>query len=1589
MADDSKKGLMDSLGDLIPEGAKKFGHDVNTLRDVASHVVGKPVLEGFDSIARAIHHMTQAPNEDELYGRTYNLLRKYGHEQETAADLADQYTQQRIIHGMPLQMLGSVAADTIQRYANPKDPSSGYANLSNDALTTLSLPGMAAGALNTLVSTPANSGEDEVARQMRLGLRQSPQGMAETPVTDDNASGYDNGGAVNKIKSSYSDPKTEHIDDWKWRPLEDVKDELQLTEIPSHVHEFGKFMDRTAERAGREGLTPRDLIKAYTITRASIQRRATPAAKLQKSGLVLPQNVTGMVRPEGAFGHWLHTPAGQSYLDAAVKGQVHEGAVADAVKRMAPFGRHTTDIPDALRWAAANLPNNTSAVSHLVAAGRENASSPQEWRNFISKIRGVGPSKAGFLASLMGRGDQPTLDARQIKLHTDRPSAEAAKYISRKGNKGGAEAVDRLAARQSAMNLKTPENMKPYYQHLTHHAVWDKAGNEETTHQDVIDALQHAATGGSIMDHPLAQVMRALHPKGYDRGGSPTSRMGHNNPPSPISDDPKFREYMSMILDPRNPEHFERAKKIAESYNIGDLSYSGFKQHPLLPSQVKTQITDIPGASPVPENRMSWHDFYRIGKGGTLFTLGGDRSNLGRLTHINGKKLAWPIDLHAGTKYQREPNKGAVWANAKSAQSTLFNNVMEEAKKGKRVFGAFAPMNVTAIDSSVNMTDAMMSHIAASNIDSNAIDEFDELIRKGQHVYNGTPGDPAKKKAAQLKKLEIMKQWPGLRDPWAARNFAIENMAGTDRSAMIKMMDKKNLLDAGFPSVGNTRAAITDPDLLHTANNMVGGNIVELYPEKYDRNNLSFEHSTYNGPAAGKYQATVPYMPRHDVMPSFNKEQLMAPKYLQKKGKNAGQPLLVHPFSPVTTGRSVYRGNSEMRQAGQPIDEQMLESIEQGQDRIKKYGFKQGGGVNSNCDHYASEHFANGGEADIPAKTVKAYKLFRTDPRRPGQLFPLFVDANTPVPMNKWVKASAGPAGKDPTKVKSKLGDLAYRPGWHAGDLPVATHIGEKSDPRLKAPDMRPANHSWAEIEMPNDVDWQSIANKRMEYSKAGKPKLATAHITDQVPHGGHYRYKTNPNMTGNWLIGGEMKVNRILNDDEVKKINDAHGVSDLPRAKERAWGGRTGFDEGGEATGSVEPQENAVVPAPVQVAQLDQPTQQVQQTADQGPQWKTWFGYTPTQTDYDKMLKLSLGEAGVNTYDQYRGIYEATGNRLASGAYGGKSFADLITPQQMSGITRTDAINDLMTSNDPTKQKAYQTAQQALNDYLTEGQNKVLTTQTDWRGFQNGKPSPGTDFENKYVPGGSESPYQYNTFYDAYQNPNVSDKLSGLLADKNGIYTYNPYTSTYAQDVLSKENQLASAEDNGPMFTQQAALDLSSQQDAINAAQQAAVNQAQNFDTGIVQNAATDFNYLNPLQGTGIGDFTNMYTGVDYTNPTVDTSTPSLTDYSYNAFDNSSPWSFAVGGAAPYVPPNKDSWTDRTNKELQKEVLSPEKENEASEYYQKWQRDGSPKQRAMFTHGGYVYNDVIQHALRVAQQFGPDAAQRAVQIALQQAGRR
>ena len=435
------------------------------------------------------------------------------------------------------------------------------------------------------------------------------------------------------------------------------------------------------------------------------------------------------------------------------------------------------------------------------------------------------------------------------------------------------------------------------------------------------------ADGGMPGDDPVVQQAMDVTRDHLRYGGSP--------------EDDLYRQYMSKILRPQSEELYEAAKKVAEGYKIGDLSYSGFKQHPVMPSDVKTTISDLPNISGKKADPLSWGKFYQIAKGGTLFTLGGDRSNLGRLTHINGKELAWPVDLHAGTKYQTEPNPGVVWANDANAATALRNNILKAAEKGP-VYGAFAPMNPTAVDSSRNMMDVLLSQLANTKISKSAAKKFDDLLMQGVHIYREAPGTPEKKRQKQEKAVDKMKEWPGIASAEKARDFALNKMTGAERAALVKLMDAKMWLNEGFPSVSVTRAAITDPELLHVSSNMIGGNVVELDPREVDRGNLAFEHSTYNTPTAGRLVGKLPFVERQAALPDFTQERMMDPQYVSAK---TGESLLIHPYSPNPGGRSAFRGDTELRQGIQPINERMIDSIYEDAAQKKVYGFKKGGSI--------------------------------------------------------------------------------------------------------------------------------------------------------------------------------------------------------------------------------------------------------------------------------------------------------------------------------------------------------------------------------------------------------------------------------------------------------------------------------------------------------------------------------------------------------------------------------------------------------------------------------------------------------------------
>ena len=169
------------------------------------------------------------------------------------------------------------------------------------------------------------------------------------------------------------------------------------------------------------------------------------------------------------------------------------------------------------------------------------------------------------------------------------------------------------------------------------------------------------------------------------------------------------------------------------------------------------------------------------------------------------------------------------------------------------------------------------------------------------------------------------------------------------------------------------------------------------------------------------------------------------------------------------------------------------------------------------------------------------YKLFRM---KEGKLYPLYVLANKETPVGKWIEAECGEMSEN-GKVKSRLGELAYRAGWHLNDeVPYVSHIYSIHNGKKYLKD----GCVWTEVEYADEVNYQEEANKNGMH-KNGKfvPRDAYLRV---IPKNGYYRYKTSPNMTGEWIISGSIRINRIMSDEEVYKMCIDAGYEPLKKYK-------------------------------------------------------------------------------------------------------------------------------------------------------------------------------------------------------------------------------------------------------------------------------------------------------------------------------------------------------------------------------------------------------------------------------------------------------
>jgi hypothetical protein len=613
--------------------------------------------------------------------------------------------------------------------------------------------------------------------------------------------------------NDYQDPKSTKIEAWKWHPMERIRQELAARrELPEHVMPYAGYMRDMHARAQAGDLNARDLIKAYTITQSSIGRGGLGHATATKRGIKLP-NTGGEVRPEGAFSEWLGSPMGQKYLEASMRGEDHPEALRDLRTKFAPFGKQNVQVK-AMQYATQNAPALAEQLNAAITGSKA------DYRKYAGGIKGIASAKSGFIGSLLGRGDLPTLDARQLNLHSlSHPTKKPESMMSRGKGLGGQEAVDRLIARQESLGYEIPDEYKDFAQHLIHHDIWDQRGGTRTTHGDLIKAMRHYGGGGDVV------------------GDKPAKKM-------------TLKQIAQMQRD------LEAAK------TVGHLKDTPLKPHPLVGTRYVA--SDPTGLAPKTPVDLEEH------KGSSLMLMPWDSTSRNvDVSSISGRALPTPVRTHGGQDYARDiehMRQGVAGASgediAKKIASRESNARIENELAGGtgKILHLPITMGDRAEDFSMMPTEILHHLVQMGDLSPSEIERMDNEIRN--HF--------TKKKN---KKIYPFGNFVGLNHPDFHRQIVTGEGLGTTAGELRKAITDRlgylksnaKVLDFNVEDMVN---AITDPSLRGVPKGHIGNTVIGSDPDQMSLSPSA--NRAYDTNFSGKYLGTLGH--------SFPAEELFGPR---------------------------------------------------------------------------------------------------------------------------------------------------------------------------------------------------------------------------------------------------------------------------------------------------------------------------------------------------------------------------------------------------------------------------------------------------------------------------------------------------------------------------------------------------------------------------------------------------------------------------------------------------------------------------------------------------------------------------------------
>lgn len=301
----------------------------------------------------------------------------------------------------------------------------------------------------------------------------------------------------------------------------ELAQEILTKDVPEHLQPVADFIFRQRQKFLDGKMTVRDVAKAYIITVSSIQAGAIGVDAIKAStGQTFPEYATMrgktgdiQIRPEDAVSAWLLTPDGKKALDSLEQtAKVDEKLWQPLIDLRQAYGNNTLKT-----WAFSPKSKgvNLYKIEEMARLINQTGGNPRKLEAAVQRLVGIKDAKAGFIKHLLGFGDTPTVDAREINFwltgsadisSLKTKGAEVARAAKDAGGKVRQYVVKRIGnqIKDLAKRYDMDVNVGA---HIVHHWLWDATSNEVTTHAVMMDAMELAqqayhATRGLFAPEP-------------------------------------------------------------------------------------------------------------------------------------------------------------------------------------------------------------------------------------------------------------------------------------------------------------------------------------------------------------------------------------------------------------------------------------------------------------------------------------------------------------------------------------------------------------------------------------------------------------------------------------------------------------------------------------------------------------------------------------------------------------------------------------------------------------------------------------------------------------------------------------------------------------------------------------------------------------------------------------------------------------------------------------------------------------------------------------------------------------------------------